>query len=58
MEDREGSFLAFLHFGASVSTNAPITIPTSFSARALILASLIDVLVFHKLRPVLAAPVP
>jgi uncharacterized PurR-regulated membrane protein YhhQ (DUF165 family) len=58
MANREGSFLAFLHFGASVSTNTPITIPASFAARALIFASLIDVLVFHKLRPVLAAPVP
>lgn len=49
MANREGSFLAFLHFGASVGTNAPIAIPASFAARALIFASLIDVLAFHRL---------
>ena len=49
MANREGSFLAFLHFDASVSTNTPIAIPASFAARALIFSSLIDVLAFHRL---------
>jgi len=48
MANREGSFLALLHFDASVGTNAAIAIPASFAARALVFASLIDVLVFHR----------
>ena len=47
--NREGSFLALLHLNASVGTNATIAIPASFAARALVFASLIDVLVFHRL---------
>jgi hypothetical protein len=49
MANREGSFLALLHFGASVGTNATIAIPAGFAARSLVFASLIDVLVFHRL---------
>ena len=48
MANREGSFLALLHFGASVGTNAAIAIPAGFAARSLVFTSLIDVLVFHK----------
>jgi hypothetical protein len=49
MANREGSFIAFLHFDASVGTNTTIAIPASLSASTLVFASLIDVLVFHGL---------
>jgi hypothetical protein len=49
MANREGSFLALLHFGASIGTNTAIAIPASFAARSLVFASLIDVFVFHRL---------
>ena len=49
MANREGSFLALLHLDASVGTNTAIAIPAGFAACALIFASLIYVLVFHRL---------
>jgi hypothetical protein len=44
-----GSFLPLLHLNASVKAHTAIAIPAGFAASALIFASLVYILVLHRI---------